>query len=733
MPIRWLRVLLLTAAVVVAALTARDYVSSRRTQAEHSSPEPDVIEPELNSRSRGWSWQQATADEARLIVTAGDFRQNKQSQAIELTDVELRIYRETEATFDRVVTDKALFDLEENAFRSAAPTTITLGEPLEGEPERKLTTIHTTDVVFNTLSGQATTDAEALYEFDGGRGRSRGALYDSAHRYFEMTSEAYVERFGNSPGAAVAIVRAGRLQYHERDERVDLFDGAELERGRQTIRAAKATIGLDEGRLRKVDAWEAVGEEQDPARTVRFTTPWLEVFYDDLERIEHIVGSGPSELTSEMSSSTTRASGARIDLHYAPDPDDPEESLLREAHLREDAQLVSLPRDAPQREVRAAWMKLRMGPEGREARRLETVGRGDLTIGAGAEAKHISADRLVATYGPGSRLERLEGTGAVELTRPAAGGQPPLETWSEGLEASFEPDSGELSELRQWQKFRFRQGQRHGSGNEASFEPATETLYLAGRARVEDPEAVLTATEIWLDQQAEQLRAAGQATTVFEQSPDETLAEGVFASGKPLFGAAQRFVSDEASGDLRYEGEARLWQEQNRVEAGLITVARAKRVLIAEGAVHTVLEDESSSSGESRVDVRSGGLRYEEPLRLAHFSEQVELTRGELLVKAVELDATLTPGEAGESGRLERAHALGSVEIIERARGRKGFGDEALYEPQEERLTIEGAPATAVNAEGEQSRGARLTYQIGDDRLLVQGGTDRAYTRRRER
>jgi len=98
-----------------------------------------------------------------------------------------------------------------------------------------------------------------------------------------------------------------------------------------------------------------------------------------------------------------------------------------------------------------------------------------------------------------------------------------------------------------------------------------------------------------------------------------------------------------------------------------------------------------------------------------------------LPVELSQLEAFLRPpGEAPQGqSRLERALAQGRVEVLETgidARlARRGYAEQAEYLPGQERVTLRGGLPTVEQPARGFTRGAELTYHLGDDRLLVSG------------
>lgn len=735
-----LRILFLLGAVAAVALTIQDYRSARETVDAFSGIEPGKIAADLASQSGAWTWEQTSADAAKVVISAQGFRQGKEAGAMELSGVLLKVFDDEGEKFDRIETADATFDINADRFRSNAQTIITLGVPADRPDanDPSMTQIIAARAEFDTKAGTAWTEDETHYRFEGGRGRSVGASYDSGSKYFLMKSAAEVERFGSGPGAESTLIRAGRLVYLEQDQRVDLRNGASLRRGGGEIDAAEATVYLEEGSVKRVEATEAVGREQSTNRTVTFRTPKLTAFYGERQTIERVVGEGSTELESKSGGASTEAAGNHMDLRYVT-PEGGSDAVLDEAFVRGDARIVTRA-ESGERRVASEWLKLKMKPGGEEVSHLETLerGRADILSDDPAARRRLDADRIRADYGPENAMEILSATGHVELTS-GVGTPSELRSWSQSLEARLEPASGELLELKQWDGFRFARGGKTGEAGEGVYRPEPATMELSTKARVEDTAGTISAHRITLFEREDRIEAQGDVATVYEQiaakESDDTT--GLFAPGKPVYATALAMTSDQQTGRVVYRGQARLWQEANRIEAEEIRIHRLDKALEAEGGVATFLREESPEGDGRIVEVRAENLAYAETDRTARYRGGVRMTRGPLAVESEALDAVMAD-EHNDASSIESAEARGGVRILDRQQGNRGTSDKALYFPGGERVELfgsAGVPAVAVNRDGEETRGERLTYRIGDDTLQVSGGeSGRAYTfRRRDR
>jgi lipopolysaccharide export system protein LptA len=733
---RALRYLLLLGAAGIAFFAFRDYQQTRGSRGSVAKVRPSALERDLTSRSSRWQWEQSTGDASRLMVSAEGFSQGREDGAIDLRGVELRISRGDAETFDLIRTEKAIFDSAANQLRSQAETHITLGvnSAEGGEDDPELTRIIAAEAVFDTRSGAAQTESATHFRFAGGEARSTGSYYDSAQGRFEMQSNVEVERFAASADGETTYIRAGALAYEERDGRVFLRDGVSMRRGARQVEAREATVVLEEGKLHTIFATDAVGGDSDDMRRTTFRTANLEAYYDSRQRLEKAVGEGASELLTDSASSTLRASGRRIELRYRPDPLGGD-SLLDEALLDGAAHVTARPKGAgeSQRDVASEAIRLQMREGGREVALLETLqpGRVELTPLGGGVARTLEAERIRALYGERSRLERLEGRGGVELASEPAEG-PVLRSWSEVLDAELGP-AGELVGLIQRGAFRFEQEERSGEAESAVWDPVSERLTMEGRSKIRDGVGLIDAHRIVLVEGGGRIEAQGGVSSVFQEKAGAAEADGgLFREDQPVYATAARMESDSATGVVVYEGEARLWQGRNRIEADRIRIDRQGRVLEAEGKVATLLEEVRDDGREpSLVEVAAQSLRYEDGVRRATYTAGVVLKRSDVVVHADLLVARLRPAEPDRPAGLESSEAVGGVRIQAVSGGRRAEAHTAELAQDQETVVLRGEPARAWNAAGEETRGAELTWSSRNDSLRVSGGEERAYTFRR--
>ena len=73
---------------------------------------------------------------------------------------------------------------------------------------------------------------------------------------------------------------------------------------------------------------------------------------------------------------------------------------------------------------------------------------------------------------------------------------------------------------------------------------------------------------------------------------------------------------------------------------------------------------------------------------------------------------------AGDQSQLQEIVAWGGVSIIQGERNAQG--DQAVYDPIEEKVVLTGDPAQVIESNQDTVTGRQLTFFIGDERLLIE-------------
>jgi lipopolysaccharide export system protein LptA len=222
-----------------------------------------------------------------------------------------------------------------------------------------------------------------------------------------------------------------------------------------------------------------------------------------------------------------------------------------------------------------------------------------------------------------------------------------------------------------------------------------------------------------------------------------------------------------------YQGNARLWQDGNIVEAPTIQFDRDRRFLVAQGTaaqpVSTVLvqaklgEANKSSADKAKASKpqpdrgkaggtpalqpgKAGGapaprprddetspiaitaarLNYSDADRLAHYEGGVIAHGASFTESSSSLDAYLRPRSQSLGnqsltgpGQLDHMVAEGSVVIVQPTR--RAVGNKLVYTASDDKFVLTGGPPSIFDAEHGKITGVSLTFFRGDDRVLVEG------------
>ena len=750
-----LALLLAVTGTVVAVYS--DYLATQESNLRISIGEPKNLPSNLNAQAERWHYSQSSGRKRKLDITADSFRQTSDGSVLELRGVELRIFHDERGTFDLIETSEAFFHPGAEELRSDAEVVVTLGLSADsGDSGARggVAKIRSSGMTFASKTGICSTDRYTEYEFEGGKGHSLGAVYDSSRRSFQMKSQAYLELFGSGSRPAVKM-RAARIDYYELAQRIELKGAVSVERGRQHITADQAVVFLESGAIRRVEADNASGWDQRPDRRITYSSRRLLVTFTPEQLLEHVTATGSAEMRSRSASTDFRARGERLELEFDAAPG-ASEGMLRRVHLRDDARIDVTPLSGggPLRRIKAGWIEVTMRENGEEMETMATHTRGSIELlphEAAQPTRRIDADRIRVSYGLGNRMERLRAAGEIVLRSGPAPAREArhrdessvLHTWSKDLEAYFDAESGELTRLKQWGDFRFEQGGQRGTAHEAEFRWTEHQIELTREAKVWDEGGMLSADRISLDEATGDYTAEGNVASVLEGTgARETGHGGVFSPSQRMYGTAEKMTSVKATGLLTYRGGARLWQGDNRLEADEIRIQRSAKTLWARGNVASFLPEnppaDGSASGRkdgASIRVAAQALEYDEMRNQVVYTGGVRFQRQRLSIHSDKLLALLQSPEQGES-RLKEAVATGGVVIEERSEDatmqRRGWGTFGRYNPAQAFVLLRGEPARVDDGRGGETRGAELTYSVRDDRLLVLGRSgERAQSVRR--
>jgi len=732
------RVLLLLAILVILGAVGATYYYQRRTLARQAPPAPPSLPVNVDAAASDWVWSHLAGKRPVVEVRAKSFRQVK--DRLELERVQLRLYHQEGQRFDHVKSAKCDFDLTQGTLYSEGEVEITMGLPAQGDPRGRLVMIRTSGATFESKTGKASTPRLATFTFDQGEGQAVGASYDPSTRELHLSSQIELRWRGRGPKSRPMKLEAGELVYKEREAAILLSPWSRLTRENAGLEAQLATVILQEGSIQRVEARQARGADRYPGRQIEYAADQLIMHFSPEGELEKVTAENHAGLVCSTESARTTLLANRVELEFDVESG---ESALTKALAMGSSSMASAPVPRPgvlpseSRVLRSEVVQLTMRPGGREIDAVETQSPGRLEFlpnRPGQRHRILDGERLWITYGPNNQIRSFLSVGVHTRTDPlppqkGKDAGPALETWSDKLSAEFEPKTGQLARIEQWENFRYEEGPRKARANRAVLEEARSLIRLEQAARVWDATGSTAADHILLDQKTGDVLAQGNVLST--RLPDRKgPSSAMLSEDQPLEAKAGRMSTADQNRKVRYEGDAVAWQGANRIQADVIDIDRAARRLAARGNVRTQFVDAPKQSGAAAakkkgsptfVTVQAAELVYTEQERLAHYTGGVRLSKPGIEVKAAEIRAYLSEAKAESS--LDRTLADGRVEIVQKTADRTltATAEHAEYHVADSKIHLSGGNPTLVDSLRGSTRGASLTYFADDDKLLVNG------------
>lgn len=732
---RWL---LLLAMVAIIGAVGYTYRAQKRFLRGQNPPKPQALSPDLNFSAEHYHLRKSGSNGTLFEITAQDFRQVKDSSKVDLTGVELKLYKKTGNAYDLIKSAAATFYAGENRLYSDGDVEITLAVPEAGEPPPSLVSIRTSGVNLDTNTGKAETDRASSFVFRHGTGKSTGASYDPTSRELQMKKDVEVDWKAANPHGAPMKIEASSLTYHEATSEIWLKPWGRLTRDHTVVEGYESVIHLQDEAIRKVETNRAHGSDEYPNRKLQYAADGLWVDFGDDGLVEKIYGEGNARLASTAATSETDISASRVDLVFEQHEG---QSTLAHVNAKGDSVVTSKPLPAAGRQpgethvLRSDAIELKMRPGGQEIETVWTHAPGKLEFVPNLPAQHhrtLDGQEMVIAYGPQNRIDSLRVKEAKTQTDPTAEERKRNEavtrTASHDMLARFQPNTSQLMTIEQSGDFTYDAGERRARAVKATLNSEENVMLLETTARVWDTAGSTAADHIRLDQRTGNFTAEGgvQSTRLPETGQKNP---GMLSSDEPLQAQARKMVSSNRNRTVHYEGGVHLWQGANRIEANTVDVDREKQILVADGGVVTNLWEEPKDEKKKAAApvltvVHAAHLVYTDQTRLADYSGGTVLARPGLQVKARELHAYLA--EANADSRLEKAYADGAVEIVDTAGGRTrtGTAEHGEYYPEDQKVMLRGGAPELVDTAKGTTQGKELTYYANDDRLQVNGSAD---------
>jgi len=790
---RHVRPLFLVAFLAILAGLGATYYARLQQQARNAPAKPAALPPGTVGTAREWKYTHTSNQKTVVTLHADDLREVEGKQY--LSGVTLDIQDKDSKQYNHVTSAKAEADLNSGMLYSEGEVEITMKVPLDQPPPPpgKLMAIKSSGVHVEIKTGKAYTDRLATFKFDRGEGQAVGANYDPSTGELEMRSQVSMIWRGTNPNSVPMKIEGGQVGYSEKEGKVVLSPWSRLTRDTLTLNAGPAVVMLDHGQIKKVDTEQAHGTDQRPNRNLEYAARYLSIDFNDDNQIQKITGVEQAKLVSTADTAVTTMTADRVELTFDTSTVD---SILQMALARGNSMVESKPINKPgadpadTRILKSDVIVTKMREGGQDIESVTTQSPGALEfIPNSPDKPHrwMNGENIAIAYGPKNQIQSFRATAASTRTvkpkpKDAKETPAPALTWSKDLFATFLPNSSQLDKLEQANDFRYEAGDRKARADRAFLDQPNNRIDLTGKARIWDSTGSADADKILMEQNSGDFTAEGNVTSTrmpdkskdeetgntTDKSADKTKAKGknsgkatektpdkgkdkskdqdpdkkdsgggMLDENEPLHARAKKMISKDNNLQIRYEGNAVLWQGANRLEGEVVEIDRDNGLLKAHGHVISQLLDKAKDNDDSEEKdpkkpattpaprvftiVKAPELSYDDNQRIAEYTGGAILQRSNMDVKAKEIRAFLR-NDSNDSS-LDHAVANGQVQIHSPSPGRvrDGTSEHVEYFVDEDKVVLsEGRPKFVDSLRG-TTVGEKLTWYSKDDRLLVNG------------
>ena len=763
--------LILVVMLILGGMVTAAWLSRVKHQHKTAPAVPHILPPNTSSTAEDWSYRQSNANGTSVEVHTRDYKQIADSDSIELTGMELRLFSKDGATYDKVNSEKAVFDTHAGLLFSEGAVSIAMKVPATQAPDEATLVIQSSGVHFESKTGKAWTDHPASFHFGRDEGSCVGASYDPQAHELVLRSQVELIWRGKTEGTVPMKIEAGNAVYKELESKVYLSPWSKLTRDSLTMQGGSAVVTLADQRLQLVDAQNARGIDDQAGRRVEFSADHLSLNFDKDGVISRVVGERNAHLLSRAQSGVTRVDADRVDMVMANSDGN---SILQAAMAMGHAVAESTPAAPPgglppeRRLLHSDTLTAHMRPDGQEIDFVDSASPSIIEfipVRAGQTHRVMTTQWMAIHYAAENRIRNMAASNVTtrtdKLPQPGAKtSPPPALTWSHNFNADFDPATGQMTRMQQSQNFRYEEGDRKATADSADLDQKKNVITLTKSARVWDSTGTTTASSVVLDEAGGKFTATGDVNST--RMPDKSGDNSMLSNDEPLHARAAKMATSDDNAKIRYEGNAVLWQGANRLQADVVDIDRDEGVMKAHGHVISQLLDKNTTASPQSprqqsqppvyTMVRAPDMIYTDEDRQARYTGGAILERPDLNVRGREIRAFLKPrqedppasgaepvparktaaatamspvdGKTNDAGSsLDHAIADGAVHVVSTQpdRTRTGTSEHAEYFTADGRVVLtEGNPKVVDSLKG-TTRGRQLTWFSQDDRLLVNG------------
>jgi lipopolysaccharide export system protein LptA len=753
---------------------------------------PQRLGLNITEESNGYSYSHNLGAHSKFKIHASKAVQLKNDH-VELHDVEIEIFGADGTEADKIAGDEFEYDQKSGIASAQGPVEMILTRPATPQnggkkvdrshtpagvaSDARQMQVKTSGVTFDRNTGVVTTAQRVDFSMTQGSGSAVGASYDSQRGYLTLVQAVELTTYR---GPDEVRIHAQHAEF-DRGAQLCLLSAATLEYRDGEASAARAKIAFrDDGSAARLDA--TGGFALNTAAGGRLTSPLAAMDFDEHNQPRHGHLEGGVTMDSAREGRTVHGASPTAELDFTT------KGQLRHAHLERGVTFASEETSAEAAgqtlQVSRTWRSPVADVDFRSVKSAgktqvepETIhGTGGVTItsesrrGDSATApSKMQADEVTGTFGAGSVLRMLVGTGHAEMEQTTATGAHQTAS-GDRLEARFAPFQGgeqatpssknrslgapagskgareqegssrgrtpttgtpdvQTAELDGhvvlFQQPAAKPGAQpqpplHATAGKAVYEGDGEWLHLTISPRIVNGGLELTAEKVDVSRQSGDAFAHINVKATWSGGgPNGGGPSGAGNPGGTALGgngpahviAAEAQVS-QSTGEAIFRGHARLWQQANSVAGPEIVLNQQKQTLTARTADATdLVRAVLLSAGAPGMGIGAGNANGRSATGNTSTKSAspsvIRVRGGDLWYSDAEHRAVMHGGVAG-AVVAETGTATSTSDTVELLLIPSGKGDSSTGQAQVDRMTATGH--VVLTSEGRRGTGEQLVY-----------------------
>jgi lipopolysaccharide export system protein LptA len=761
---------IIPALVILAVVGAVFFSYYKRSLLFHdpSEREQKLLPENVAAVTEGFSLLQSEQGQARFEIKAKINLGYKDKKNL-LQSVTVKVFGKDGSRHDTIASDRCEYDEETGEIVFSGNVVVTLshggGVPeqakVEPAPNDTLTTIQMEKITYLKSSGKAQTDDLVRFSRGTMHGTSRGLTYDTNQASIHLLADVQIFVQPADPQKAPLQLRCGTLDYLKSSSRIDMRSNVSVQEGSRSLNANQLIAWLREtdssisrieasGQVRSVSRDPSLLLQVDAEEVTYFfdaTGRWLDKVttrqdvkmrsLDPAEKRELMADSADIVLkpsTNLMSSLRARGSVIFVladrKTREVLKQENPFPDFVRDPRFDKSSE----PGD---KRVKAPEMLVSFRDDGKQISKVETERQSlleEFPLRPERDKTVLAAATFCLTFAPDSdRIEKFTADDRVRVDVIAA--VPPVKTTtSDHLEAFFETGTRQLSQLRQFGNFQYREADRDARAGEARYFAETRRTVLKDNPVVKDANSRTSADVFEFEPAKNLVKARGNVRSVLE-ARDRNSQPGMFQSDKPVYASADFLDVETQNGVATYRQRAKLWQEDQVIRASTLVLHRKEKRLVAETQVVSLFYLEQPS-GENKdkpkerkpATVQADRLVYEDNAQKATYYRNVRMNSATGRLNSEQLEVFLK--EENNRKSVDRMLATGKVKIEQP--GKLATSESAEFFQSEKKVILTGGMPRVLDSERGSTVGPRLTMFFDDGSITVAGNPEtRVITRQR--